>query len=1055
MTLTPLEIALERIEECRRTRSTELDLSKLGLEEIPELVFELTWLERLDVSGEEFKGEGATIKLPSSIILQIKQSSEFILQLDKFSKMELEKLKNALNQEGYEQKKIRSIPSSIKKLTSLKEFVCSFNNINSLSSLSDLPQLQYLICQENHISDLSPLNGLAQLKSLICGRNLLSDLSPLINLSHLQTLSCSENQISDLSPLSNLSKLQSLTCYSNQISDLSPLNGLSQLRLLDCMRNEISELLSLNGLYQLQSLKCSANKISDISPLGSLSNLQLLSCNENRISDLSPLSSLSRLQSLTCWDNCISNLSPLKKLLQLQLLNCSHNQICDLSPLIKLKKLQYITCFGNEISNLSPLIYLPRLQFIDCGKNRIRDLSPIYSCVMSKKLNGLYVYDNPVSGIPSGVLGSNVTDNCLESLKNYWQDLANGKEAQRQLKVQFVGNGRVGKTTLAYVLKHKNTPSEPFQSTHGILIKEIQQRLESEDEPVTLQLWDFGGQEIYHATHRLFLSDDCLYLLLWAEETEEHPNETRHPVSYWLEAIHDLAPNSPVILVKNQIDFSDKQSGERPVGLDDNLPGADQIRHAVKVSAMTGRGMSVLRGAIEDVIRELKHRVCLELPSSWVYVQRELEQLKGQKTIPFAHFKQLCIKAGVSHAEWFAGYLHKTGTLFYREGTFQDQIILDQNWAINAVYRVFDPNQPHRRRIERMNGRFNGEDASLFWTDKETKEHEIYIDFMRNCGICYEPKRQQNRRDNTPFTEREFIIPALLPLTSAAKTAWGDSHPNDWQLDIEYDFLHRSIIERIILRIGETYEGEPWRTGIFCHTDEGQLLLECEYTNKQQSTQGQLRFQLRGNQLDRLVYALRKLVSETSPHRRYQEFLRKGTEERTELSEFKENPQMPTPLDENKPASKTIKLFISYAHEDEKPYREELDKRLKAIKRQYPMLEPWHDRNLLAGEQVHNKILQQLEVADIVVLLISPDFVDSDYCFSHEMEIALKQYEQNQNIVIPIIIRDTADWHTYQIGNHVALPTDGKPHSQWADKDAFWKDVQQGIRKQVENLLQT
>ncbi|WP_287604454.1 leucine-rich repeat domain-containing protein [Thiothrix sp.] len=873
MNPTPLEIALERIEECRRTRSTTLDLSELGLDEIPEQVFELTWLENLDVGGEWLGDQG----------------------------------------------QIREIHIAIEQLTSLTEFHCGVN------------------------------------------------------------------QISDLSPLSALPTLQVLTCSHNQISDLSPLSGLPALRSLDYSANQINDLSPLSGLLTLQSLYCINNQISDLSPLSSLSVLQFLACDYNQISDLSPLSSL------------------------------------------------------------------PTLKSLSCSINQISDLSPIYNFVMSGQLQNLHLYGNPIFGISSDILGSEPYDDCHENIKNYWYDLKKGKKVQRQLKVQLVGNGRVGKTTLAYALEHKYAPDEPFKPTHGIVIKEIQQTLDGEDEPVTLQLWDFGGQEIYHATHRLFLSDDCLYLLLWAEETEEHPNETRHPVSYWLELIHDLGNNSPVILVKNQIDRADRLP-TRPAGLSDDMPGVKQIRQEVKISAMQYRGMPALRGVIESVLEELKYRVCLELPSSWLTVQHALTQLHEQKTLPFAHFKQLCIKAGINHAEWFAGYLHKTGALFYHAGMFQDQIILDQNWAINAVYRAFDPNKPHRRRIERMGGRFIGEDASLFWADEEAKEQAVYVDFMCNCGICYEPK-QQNQWDKKPFAEREFIIPALLPLTSKAKTAWGKSRPDDWQLDIEYPFLHRSIIERMILRIGETYEGEPWRTGIFCETDEAQLLLECEYTDKQQSTQGRLHFQLRGSQPERLVYALRKLVSETSPHRRYAEYLSKAGAERTLLPEFKDEAmQHPSKLDASKPVDKTIKLFISYSHADE-AHKERLEKHLKAISRILP-LTAWSDRHLFAGEAVDEQIFQQLNTADIVLLLVSPDFINSDYCFTKEMERALERYKYEGNVVIPVIIRHTASWRNHKIGQIVALPKDGKPLAKWDDADEFWGSVEDGIRDQVNKCLQ-
>ncbi|MEN9424796.1 MAG: hypothetical protein RL122_2179, partial [Pseudomonadota bacterium] len=635
-------------------------------------------------------------------------------------------------------------------------------------------------------------------------------------------------------------------------------------------------------------------------------------------------------------------------------------------------------------------------------------------------------------------------------LRNYWQDLANGSEKQQQLKIQLVGNGRVGKTTLAYALEHKHAPREPFKSTHGIVIKEIQQALDGADEPVTLQLWDFGGQEIYHATHRLFLSDDCLYLLLWAEETEEHPDETRHPVSYWLELIHDLAPNSQVIIVKNQIDQSNKLPLE-PLDLAADVPSYEQIREFVKISALKYQGMYMLEGAIREVLQDSKLQVCLELPTSWLQVQRELKQL-DQNTIPFAHFKQLCIKAGINHAEWFAGYLHNTGVLFYQKGAFQDQIILNQDWAIKAVYRVFDP-QDQRSFIEDdLKGRFKVRHAKIVWPDVDEADWEIYLDFMRNCGICYEP----NHRYDTPFAERTFIIPALLPKDSPTRSAW-HKNATDWQLDIEYPFLHRSIIERIILRLGETYQGEPWRTGIFCNTEYGQVLLECEYRDKQQSTQGQLSFHLRGNQLAPLVYALRKLVSEISPHRRYQEFLQQGKTNRAALPEFKAAEEnFSSRLDPIEP-TKTLKLFISYSRVD-RDHKLTLEKHLRLIKealKHQVKLDIWSDHLMDAGEGVNDQILPELRSADLILLLVSPDFLDPErYSCRVELPIALERYEKEGIPVAPVIIRHT-HWQA-RLG-HLTVPTieNADPLEDWPSADKFWGSVQNGIHAKIEKLLKT
>ena len=147
---------------------------------------------------------------------------------------------------------------------------------------------------------------------------------------------------------------------------------------------------------------------------------------------------------------------------------------------------------------------------------------------------------------------------------------------------------------------------------------------------------------------------------------------------------------------------------------------------------------------------------------------------------------------------------------------------------------------------------------------------------------------------------------------------------------------------------------------------------------------------------------------------------------------------------------KTIKLFISYSHADE-AHKERLEKHLKVISRTLP-LTAWSDRHLLAGESVDEQIFQQLNIADIVLLLVSPDFIDSYYC-SREMEQALERYEKAGNVVIPVIIRHTANWHNHAIGQFVALPKDGKPLAKWEDKDEFWASVENGIRVQVERLI--
>src|SRR6266446_10995658 len=108
-------------------------------------------------------------------------------------------------------------------------------------------------------------------------------------------------------------------------------------------------------------------------------------------------------------------------------------------------------------------------------------------------------------------------------------------------------------------------------------------------------------------------------------------------------------------------------------------------------------------------------------------------------------------------------------------------------------------------------------------------------------------------------------------------------------------------------------------------------------------------------------------------------------------------------------ATKDITIFFSYAHEDE-PRRKELEKQLSFLKRQ-GIISGWHDRDIQAGQEWEHEIDRHLNTAQIILLLISPDFMDSDYCYSVEMKRAMERHEQGEARVIPIILRPV-NWQT-------------------------------------------
>jgi hypothetical protein len=148
-------------------------------------------------------------------------------------------------------------------------------------------------------------------------------------------------------------------------------------------------------------------------------------------------------------------------------------------------------------------------------------------------------------------------------------------------------------------------------------------------------------------------------------------------------------------------------------------------------------------------------------------------------------------------------------------------------------------------------------------------------------------------------------------------------------------------------------------------------------------------------------------------------------------------------------AGSPVIMFISYSHRDEK-LREELETHLSILRRQ-GTIAAWNDRKIAAGQEWKGEIDRNLELAQIILLLISPSFVASDYCYDIEMKRALERHEQRDARVIPVILRPV-DWKGAPFSKLQALPKDAKPVASWKNRDEAFKNVAEGIRKVAEEI---
>lgn len=145
-----------------------------------------------------------------------------------------------------------------------------------------------------------------------------------------------------------------------------------------------------------------------------------------------------------------------------------------------------------------------------------------------------------------------------------------------------------------------------------------------------------------------------------------------------------------------------------------------------------------------------------------------------------------------------------------------------------------------------------------------------------------------------------------------------------------------------------------------------------------------------------------------------------------------------------------VNIFIAYSHKDES-LKDELLKHLAPLRRS-KLITDWHDRKLLAGQKLDSEIDKKLKNSNIILLLISADFIDSDYCYEKEMRQAMKQEADGLSHVVPVILRHCV-WDKTPFGKLLACPKDGRPITDFEDRDKGFADVAMSLRTLIEDIL--
>ena len=575
---------------------------------------------------------------------------------------------------------------------------------------------------------------------------------------------------------------------------------------------------ALNDAGQVLGLIVRRAGLQDAALIGAFRHLVYLDLSWNELADVTPLTGLTQVTTLWLYNNQLTDVTPLSGLTQVTTLYLSGNHLTDVTPLVDLMQVKRLELSHNQIK-IFPEAFLERDREIAW---KDEDIS-----------KGINLFDNPLTTPPSEIVKRG-----KQAIRRYFQQkFEAGQDVLHEAKLLIVGEPGAGKTTFAQKMLNAAYQLQPDEvSTQGIDVLQWEFPLPSFDSaqddrlawddgrvesrhperPVLslskesrrvfrVNIWDFGGQEMYKATHQFFLTKRSLYVLV-ADSRKEDTD-----FYYWLNIVALLSDNSPVIILKNEKQDRVRELPER------QLRGEfTNLKEILPANLATNRGLSTVMDTARHYLTHLPH-VGAVLPKTWVNVRNALEQDR-RNYIPVEEYYRICERHNFTRRAdqlQLSGYLHDLGVClhFQDDDLLRKTVILKPEWGTAAVYKVLDSPT-----VIRQLGCFTREDLNAIWREDDYADMRgELLQLMMKFQLCYEIQGRAG----------QYIAPQLLS-ENAPDYAW-ETHPQplpvgetgDLRVRYAYEFMPKGRLTRFIVAAHQFIEDQRlvWKSGVVLRKD--------------------------------------------------------------------------------------------------------------------------------------------------------------------------------------------------------------------------------------------